>query len=94
LETGALHRTGWSCRQAIRRLRHRHLEVPEKGLTALFCFLLPANAARTRTRTTERMAGKSEELQALLAPTVASLGLELLGVMPDALIQLCARVIG
>lgn len=42
---------------------------------ALFCFPRFENEAHA-----QQMSGKAEEIQALLAPTVASIGLELLGV--------------
>jgi ribosome maturation factor RimP len=54
--------------------RSRNLDVPEKGLTALFLF------SEIERRGAIRTMSQATQIQQLLAPTVAALGLELLGV--------------
>jgi len=60
----------------------RNIDVPEKGRKALFCFLLSqfCGLGPHFTRTPQLMTGKSEEIVALLSPTVQALGMELLGI--------------
>jgi ribosome maturation factor RimP len=57
-------------------LGSRNLDVPEKGLMALFCFSIPMRLQGNGYPTMS----KANEIIELLAPTVATLGLELLGV--------------